>query len=315
MSRTELYNELKRLSKLKNNWYSVADVIEKIKSDLGGANLASRLKEAADASGFSTNTLRRMWLVRIFFNTVKDKIPMPYQDIDPNELSFPNLELVKRLHQTNHEQGLEFLSEVVKGEITFRDLREQYNRLVTENISGASSQQIARIEERDFSAIAFAAVKEAAQELFSGLIITIDNRRQMPLPIDAIAYEFSFEDSDVPYAGFEFINYREQANWKQILDTLQYRTIFFSNFFKRYWIIFSENSGSTCVNAFTKILVELGCPSIGIAILTLNESRIKVMHHPTGDPIQDWSEKVEPYRKLREGLLNSKLRKGKLNNL
>ncbi|MBV5329816.1 MAG: hypothetical protein JZU65_19670 [Chlorobium sp.] len=314
MSHRDRLNELQILGKLKNNWYSVAGVAEGI-INAGGELLPRRMRDAAEASGLSMNTLKRMLSVRAFLDSVKDQIPDIHQGMDPNKLSYPNLELVKRLYQVNQEQGISMLTEVVRGEITFRELRERYNQLVSENISGASSQQIARIEERDFAASALAAIKSAAHEIFSGLIITIDGPRQMPLPIDAIAYEFSFEDTDLPYAGFEFINYREQANWKQILETLQYRTIFSSYFFKRYWVVFSENSGSACVTAFTKILIELGCPSIGIAVIPLDAGSLKIIHAPTGDPIQDWSGKIERYRKLREGLLNSKYRSGGISKI
>ena len=180
-------NELKMLSKIKNSWYSVAGIAIMIAED--GGDVPRRLRDACEASGFSINTLKRMMSVRDFADSMKGKNTELQQVSDLNSLSYPNLELAKRLYQVNQEKGLNLLTEVVKGENTFRELLAKYNQLVSENIGAASSQQIARFEEREFGVIALAAVKKASKDIFGGDFITIDTPQNMPLPIDAVGYD------------------------------------------------------------------------------------------------------------------------------
>ena len=297
-------NELKKLSKIKNSWYSVAGIAIMIAE--AGGDVPRRLRDACDASGFSVSTLKRMMSVRDFADSMKGKNADLQQVSDLNSLSYPNLELAKRLYQVNQEKGLNLLADVLKGENTFRELLAKYNQLVSENIGAASSQQIARFEEREFGVIALAAVKKAVNDICGNLFITIETPQNMPLPVDAVGYGEYDHNRSHPFAGFVFINYREQVNWKQILDSLQHRAIFSSYFFKCFWVIFSENTGQECITAFTNILIELRCESMGVAKIPLNGNSLEIVHRISGDPFADWSNKLDVYRKLRSKLLNSK---------
>ena len=305
MNCEEMLKEIDRLSRMKNNWYSMASVAEQYILMRGGDRTGQNILDIASNCRLHSNTLNRMMSVRDFFDSVKDQIQNFDKNIDLNDLSYPNLELVKRLYQTNQEQGIKMLNEVVKRKITFRELREKYNELIAENMDTASSKQIAKIKGKNFKALAFAAVKLEANDLFRGHVITIGPPQLRLLTVDAVAYELTPEGSDFAYAGFEFISYRSQANWNTILDALLYRSVFFSNFFKRFWIVFSENTGLECTSSFAKILRLLKCPSIGIAIL-LETGQLKVVHSPTGDSIQNWSRELETFLKRRSDLLNTK---------
>lgn len=305
MNGEELLKEIKLLSRLKNNWYSMASISEQYMMLQGSDRTGRQILDIALNSGLHPNTLNRIMSVRMFFDSVKDQIQDFYQGYDPNDLSYPNLEIVKRLYQTNQDQGIRMLNEVLKGKITFRELRAQYTKLIAENIDNASSQQLAKIQGKNFKSLAFEAIKSAANEIFSGQIITIGPPQLRLLTIDAVAYELTPSGEDLMYAGFEFVSYREQANWNTLLDTLLYRSVFFSNFFKRFWIIFSENSGVGCTTGFVRILRLLGCPSIGVATL-LETGRLKIVHSPTGDPIQDLSRRLETFLKRRSELLSTR---------
>ena len=307
MKGEELLNEIKRLSKLKNNWYSLASISEQYLMLEGEDRTCHQISDVALKCGLHPNTLNRMISVRTFFDSVKNSIQNFDQSTDLNDLSYPNLELVKRLYRTNQEQGISMLNEVVKGKITFRELRAIYNKLIADNINNASSQQIAKIQGNSFKSSALSSIKAAKNDLFSGQNITIESPQSRSLIIDAVAYELTPSGKYFDYAGFEFISYREQANWNTVLDTLLYKSVFYSNFFKRFWIVFSENTGEECSASFSKILRQLGCPSIGIAML-LETGQLKIVHSPTGDPIQDWSSKRESFLKHRLDLLSTKPR-------
>jgi hypothetical protein len=307
MSYPDLLVKLQELSKMKENWYSVSEITEQIKH-AGGTELhpSLRFKEAAEASGFSTNTLNRMLAVRGFLDSVKDETPELQAGIDPNSISFPSLEVVKRLYQVNHEEGRRLLAEVVRGEITYRELRKQYNKLIAENVGVASSHQIARIAGRDFENAALAALHSSEDEFFKDLKITTEVPKSLPLQIDAVGYQEDADGHSVPLIGFEFKAYREQSNWKQILELLVYRAQFAANFFQCFWVVFSSSVGVDRIEIFSRIFDELGCPSIGVAVLIMDSEQLEIVRQPKDNPLQDWSEKVEKFGKLRDQLLGKR---------
>jgi len=304
MNNEEMLKEISRLSRMKNNWYSMATISEQYIVLQGGDRTGQHIQNIAANSGLHPNTLNRMMSVRNFLDSVKDQIQNCKKVVDLNDLSYPNLELVKRLYQTNQKLGIKLLNEVVEGKITFRELRKKYNEIIAENMDNASSKQTAKIKGRNFKALALAAIKSASYRLFEGQIMTIDSPPRL-LSIDAAAYELSPTGSECAYAGFEFIAYHGQTNWNTILDTLLHRSVFLCNFFKRFWIVFSENTGRECISGFSNILQMLDCPSIGVAVL-LESGQLEVVHSPTGDSIQNWSQKLETFLERRSDLLNTK---------
>lgn len=265
-----LLNELKETGKLRNNWYLVASLTEKIKRDpTGPRQQFKRVKDASAASGYSMNTLNRMLAVKEFFVSIKEGVGL-LEGIDANTLSFPSLEVVKRLHKVNPDEGIRMLIAVATGKIIFRELREFYNKVVSENTVVASAHQVARLETRDFEEAAMNAVKRASAKLISNLgNVTIEKPRDGRLPIDAMAYA----GGPAPVSGFQFVLLRDPENPKQTLENMLYRILFYSSFFSSYWVVFASNTGEGRIYAFINILEKLGYHTIGVAELPWSADR------------------------------------------
>ena len=157
----ELLKKLRDARHLKKNWYIVASLTEKIRESFDGPRRKmERLEGAAEASGYNINTLNRMLAVKSYFDLVKDNVP-GLADIDPNNLSFPTLEVIKRWHQLDPNIAKVTLIEVMAGQITYRALRDKYNLFVAANTSSASAHQVARLVTKDFKEAAMKAVQQS----------------------------------------------------------------------------------------------------------------------------------------------------------
>lgn len=303
-----LLAQLKQLSRQKQSWYSVAVTVEKMKSGADGPQqVAQRMKDASEATGLSTNELNRMAGVREYFDSAKEAIGMG--GIDANTLSFLSLEVTRRLHQVSPEEGFKMVAAVATGQTTYRELRAHYNKVVSENTKAASAQQIAKLEARDFEEAARLAILAAPDKLFSDMPrFKISYPRSARMPIDAIGFD---ERKGTPLIGFEFIVLRVPGNPKQILETMLYRTLYYSSLFSRFWIVIASNIGNDRINTLSSILRQLKRPSIGVAVLpwgtdkSRTDGNLKVILHPTGDPNPDYREKFDELEHLRNSLIRS----------
>jgi hypothetical protein len=309
MTYQTFFNELHKLKELKNNWYSVALVVSRVKeATAGSAHPARRLREAADASGYSPNTLNRMIVVKDFVDVVKDRVP-ELRGIDANSLSFTALEVVKRLHQVDPEQGIEMLLKVLTGRITIRKLREKYDSTVAEKTDVASAHQIARFETRDFDDAALTAVQVSAHRLFDEPFHLSLKPMIFP-PISVVGYRSRNRSSHMPAVGFDFFLTRA-TDQSGNLDRLLHRTLFNSGFFTRYWVIFASTVGRQRISDFCMIMKELDRISVGVAVLPWGEERtglsgegegLEILLAPAGDPSPDWRQRLFAVRELRSSM-------------
>lgn len=301
-----LIDELEKAGKLRNNWYLVASITEKIKFDsVGPRQPAKRLKDASAACGYSTNTLNRMLAVKEFFDLNNGGISQ-LQGIDANALSFPSLEIVKRIHKVNSAEGIRMLTAVAAGEINFRELRQFYNKVVSENSSDASAHQVARLEARGFEEAALKAVNLASKELFVTFPnLTIEKPRDGRLPVGALAYR----GGPVPVSGFEFVLLRDPENPKLTLENMLYRILFYSSFFNSYWVVFASNTGTERIRTFANIFEKLERTSIGVAVLPWGVEasgsglELQILRIPTGTPNPDHRSALDNIEDLRLSLI------------
>lgn len=295
-----LLTELSQTKKQKDNWYLIALLVDRIKKGLDGPQQAAkRLKDASEVSGYSINTINRMLAVKVFFDSVMEEIP-EIAGVDANTLSFPSLEVVKRLHQLDSKKGVSMFVDVAKGKVTFRELREYYNREIAGNPTVASAHQVARLEARDFEDAVLQAVRFSADILFEDVTnLSISTKRSFPLSVDAVVYT---QGSQNPIAGLEFIFLRNQENYNFNLDVLLQRSLFSSGFFQRYWVIFASITGKERINRFCRIIDELDRVSIGVAVVAWEVGGIKTTEHlqiirmPTGDPYPDWRNRLDIFK-------------------
>jgi len=303
-----ILRELQQLKELKNNWYSVAMAVAKLKSESDGPRQpARRLSDASDSCGYIPNTLNRMLAVREFLDSVKDRIP-ELQAIDANVLPFTSLEVVKRLHQVDPKQGIRRLIDVATGRITIRRLREIYNSTVAENTNCASAHQMARFEMKDFEDTALKVVRSSAEELLGGGNSYVIDHPPFSFPISAVAFEpNTHKKKSLPYGfDFAFNRFSDKTSVHQFIR----RTLFASSFFKRYWVLLPSTEGDKRIKNFCMILDEFDKLSIGVAVIPWGDDRnessdhyqLRVIRTPKTDPSPDWTRKIFKFVELQNNL-------------
>jgi hypothetical protein len=128
-------NALQRIRNASNNssrWLPAADAAAEIlRTDAWRATHPSAgdwIVDAAHQAGYSVNAFRRQIRVTDFLrsNVTAEQWPTLLQ----RDLPFGNLEVLHRLFDTNPEQALAMLPDVLKGEKTYRDMRELYHQSV-----------------------------------------------------------------------------------------------------------------------------------------------------------------------------------------
>ncbi len=307
----ELLNKLREARYLKKNWYIVASLTEKIRESVDGPRRKmERVEGAAEVSGYNINTLNRMLGVKSYFDSVKDSVP-GLAVIDPNDLSFPTLEVIKRWHQLDSNTAKETLIEVLAERITYRALREKYNSFVAANTSSASAHQVARLVAKDFKEAALKAVQQSiALFVDEGGSTTVKISSGYSVATDALIY---VQHSIEPVAGMEFVLIREQRESKNSLEEIMQRTVFNASFYDRYWIVFASTigTGSNRIEVFCSLLDELDRSSIGVAVLPWGDdirspsgdNSIRIKRSPTADPNPDWRNKLAQFEKTRSALV------------
>lgn len=300
----DLLEELEKLAALKKNWYSVAEVFGELKERCAGQTyLNSQLIKGYEACGFSRNTLNRMLAVKSFFDSLKVEIK-ELNGIDANNLSFPSLEVVKRLHQVNPAEGIKLLREVAKGEIKYKDLRDHYKKVISGSMKKASSHQIARLEAIDFTNEAYDTIKHNLQKFFkNNAEIKLAKPRDKHFFADAIVYEK--KEKENLQTAFKFRSISNPENFSKMFQNFISQIIFSAGFFHNYWVIFPTSLDVENINYLSKIFDLLHQQSIGIATITWGEEKekenvenIKFYRTPNGPSSNDWQECFELYKDL-----------------
>lgn len=296
-----LLEQLSDAAKLRHNWYTVASLAIKIKyAAVGYHHPAKNLKDAAIASGYTTNTLNRMLTVKGFVDASIKRGKL-MAGVNANLLSFPSLELVQRLYEVDPADADAMLDLVASKSIKFSSLRAHYNTAISKNSGAASPHQLARVEKRTFKMAAHGALLAARKRLLGTTSsVKIEEARGGRLPIDAVGYT-----ADAPYcSSFEFVLLPEAVNQRNALDGLLYRAAFIASFFNNYWLIFASSAGSEQINVFSKRLDDMGLDSIGVAALPWNSSsasskhKLQVIRMPTAGPIPDRREMLADIEKI-----------------
>lgn len=273
MGRQELFNKLLSLKNIKNNWYSVAEVCEQLKARTAeNAYPARRIREASDVINYSVNILNRMISVRVFLNSVREKIN-DFEKTDFNSVSFPSLELVKRLYQVDPAAGLEMLPKVVGGEIKIKDLSKHYADKMA-ILGGHSSGHIARKESQRFQDAALGAIKLQTEKIFE-------------LKGDGLSFQLQVQNdfADVVltsgYPGrqlsigiiFETLNCPgNKERYKSFIE----KSALYGLFFDEYWTVFPSTADSKKVESYIKMLDILVRDSYGVLLV----------HWGDGEPVE-----------------------------
>lgn len=302
---------LSKAKTLKNNWYLVAETTAALLKDPSGpAQISKKMKDASEASGLGVNTLQRMIAVKEFIDENIAFIS-GYLPGDINTISFPSLEVVKRLHQVNPEQGRKMLEVVVKGEITYRKLREGYSLAVMENVKDAPARQTVKLQLRNFKEAALDAVRSNTWEFNQNDEITFVIPDSTHIQVDAIAYSATDTLHKTPLAGFEFVLPGNSELQRRNFELLLYRTVFFSSFFSVFWVVFASNTNTNLITVFHETLNSLENSTIGIAKIPWGDDEtvtkdLEIIRQPSGTPTPDWRKKFDVLYGLKPAFSDAK---------
>lgn len=300
VNRSNLMDELIKVAKIKNNWFLIAGICEKLKARTAeNAVPARRIKEAADLVGYSANTLNRMVSVKIFLDSIKDKL-RGFDQVDFGTLSFPSLEVVKRLYQVDADAGLSMLVKVADGEIKHKDLCSHYAARMS-SVGGYSAGHAARMDLQKFQDVALSAIQKASLCLFkdTGETVEFEISRNSSL-VDVVMSTTSLDKPMHLGILFEMLHHPEkQERFRSFIE----RSLSYGNFFDQYWIVFPDNLYDSKIASYINILTLYDKASYGVITIPWGEeiedhlANMRILRSPTGRPVPDLCDKKDDFEK------------------
>lgn len=313
-------NELEQiaeLSKLRNNWYSVAEIIASVVERNGWSpgqvamnDWLARVRAVLDVT---PNTVGRMLAAREFLHQLGGERG-PLQWGDPNAFPVSAVELLRRIDAVAPDRTRALLEPIIRGEVPQRRLREIYEEI-------ASKVAPARVSER--------ALTRRAGSAFDQLVIrAVETDRaafdcpndystrwgrsptQLRVSISIVAFdptniEGTIVGFDAFYSDPNNVDARRRMKDR---DYLLYRMAYYSSFFTRYVAVFPLASREGGTGAPVEILRQTGRTNIDVAYVGMDSTAgaptvmVEPRTTPIGLPQPDcralpgWS-KILPFRR------------------
>jgi hypothetical protein len=262
--------------------------------------------DAAQAAGYSVNAFRRQMRVAEFLQqNVDDKT---WSDLLSKNIPFGNLEILRRLFDTNPDQAKALLPEVISGERTYRAMRDLYQK--TQDINNIQTGRKAYVNRAlQFSQIAESCVKLNVQTFvgpqdinvsceFSsagkGFFYSSPDLLLLGCSIDRHNVKtFSFADA------FEFKMFGVDDS-KQILNRTLESASLMEAFFRKIWLIYPRivppvDNHEQYIQKLCFHLIALGMDSVGVALVTaepdpLSERKstfeVRIFPKPNPNPVR-----------------------------
>jgi hypothetical protein len=292
-------NELKQiaeLSKLRNNWYSVAQIIASVIERNGWSpgqvamnDWLARVRAVLDVT---PNTVGRMLAAREFLHQVGGE-GGPLQWGDPNEFPVSAVELLRRIDAVAPDRTRALLEPIIRGTIPQRRLREIYDELAS-NVSPArvSERALTRKAGSAFDQLVIAAV-EAKLTAFGcpKNYVALWGRSPTRLRVSIRAVAFDPADIEGSIVGFDAFysdpNNVDARRRVKDQDYLLYRMAYYSSFFTRYVAVFPLASREGGTGAPVEILRQTGRTNIDVAYVGMdsNAGAPTVVVEPRTTPI------------------------------
>lgn len=282
------------------DWREVAGAFQRIRaSGLWRQHYESHsawLEAASSETDYSIGMLQRM-LASYQFLALMEKgqsaVCKKLLDIEKVEkLSLSTIEYAKRIYDIDPQQGLDTLKKVAMGEVTFTNVRDDYEGLIR------SRNDAKRSMERHTVSPGKLGLRKAHQKLDDmrnavearALLLVDDPQAQVCFN----KYKFKFvapngviigrKGAQITHVdGVDFRIVRVPGHYKQLLAEV----VFASSFFRSYWLIVPKDGTRPVdnllinVDKLLKDLPVLGIGSVGIAAIqeTTNPS-LEVLHRP-----------------------------------
>lgn len=294
---------LAKLSGLRDasaGWFYIAEVVRKgLKSEVWKEGFPSRaawLEEAAKAAGYTASTLRRLVRVLDYLEGAvsSDRLTA----LRTTDLPIGALEILMRMHELAPARAKALLDEVLSGDLSYRQLRGEYDQLVHERARGAPPKMFAPRLMRQFDDDAARLVKENVQRFvgegdvdlvryFRGLLVDFPLAKPDLIAIKRTEAGIEFID------GFEFCFIREIAGRRMLYPLLE-ATAFRASFYRRYWVMIQEEVHGGIAELLRERLLMFERFSVGVVSILpkgeeplTSEETFDVILEPQGPPVPD----------------------------
>lgn len=279
---TDLVEALRGAKKDKMSWMEVATIFRRIGKE-GGADQHRLEREAAVASGYTSGILKRFVIALNFLESgivLEERRPKRHV----LDSSFTAIELIERISRQNPERAAELIVEIGERRVRVESLRRELSDLrgapypltPLTPIETTARQVLPRLrtqEPRAYAAsarrlreeVTFARVENLLPEV-SGPVEIFHRPLGVPvapLRCDALAW---LDDRYGEADGFEFV-YAPSAMTEVLFSDQLDRAIVASSFFRRHFVVFTDDSDPKFPARAARIIQLLGIRSMGVIAL------------------------------------------------
>lgn len=298
----------------KPDWQLVANTVERVRES--GAwqgtypSPTEWLDAAAEASKYTTNTIRRFIAAWKFLEKLrsKEKNKKSLLVKSTSDLAIGTVELIKRMHDISPEEAQVALSEHLEKKLSFRDAKKRYDNMfpTIDPFAGSGAYVSAgdmrphflQLDAGKIGSRRAHAAGRGLTELISSSIEKLSGPGSTR--VRTIGFKFDYASPDaiasgrsgaVPFVdGFSYRRLPSTASKAALIKFIG-EIAFASTFFRRYWIIADGRRDEA--EAFANSLNELEIKSIGIALIDAGEKdRLALIRTPSAPPIPDRTESV-----------------------
>ena len=266
----------------KKSWVEVASMFRK-GVEAGGPAPGSFQREAVAATGYSAGMLKRFAVALTFIESLPERIrPKP----NVVEASFTALELIERINRRDPGKARELLGKLGQPGMRVSTIRKELKEVreakpveyppdTTRRVmlfSAPVPRSYAASARRMREEITYERVQNLLPKL-SGPIVLFHRPLGVaaaPVRSDAIAWlDENYETAD----GFEFL-YASSAMTETLFSDMLNRAVVAATFFRRYFLVFTDDSDPIFPNRAVHILKLLRASTIGVVALAAKDPRL-----------------------------------------
>lgn len=236
------------------------------------------ISDAAHRAGYSANAFRRQVRVADF---LREQVqPSEWQELLQCSIPFGNLEILQRLFDADPKQATNLLPQVIKGEVTYRAMRELYQK-AQDAAGGGSGKTLFANRVQRFKQRAFESIR-THQECFVGATDS-DTVIEFHAAIrgfpyarsDLLAFGWSkapFKQADPVFVdAFEMKLFGMDDSKQVLVRTLEQASLLVT-FFRQIWLVYPSStppveSHEQHVQELSFHLIALGMNSVGVALI------------------------------------------------
>jgi len=311
---SNVLSQLTALKKMRRGWWEFAEVIRDVETQklwIGQFDSRSEWqRQAAQASGYTIEILRRMVQIRNFIalSTSKEEVPSPAD----KSISMYSLEIINRLYDISPKKAIDLYADLLAGKVTLRKLRSAYDEEIEKTINYVDHHRSFRRMQQVFVDSAHQLVSKNLEMFTEEMDVTYLENPPMWRYINPDAIIFKLDGNNIEFAdGFLYLYVAEKSfprNMQNILERVTFR----ANFFRKLWIVMQHYSDFKSIQKLIEDLSTLHRTSVGIATIKdfqdYPEETKSIQLHviPSGGPLPDLQ---ELYRKVLMGHLSESSKK------